>query len=210
MKKMTLENIHEWPLMTRLLLLGLIFAVVFFMGYRFDLAEQAKKLIRATAVETELKQQLEVVIARNKEIEAEVDRLPALKADLVKWDKQVVPYENIPQLLNDILKVGGDNHLYFSSFVPAASVPVENLPYSKVPIKAVVVGSYHEIADFMSVLANMNWIVVVGNFKISSSNEAVVLGDKLAAQAKLQHLLSAEINLEIYHVPEAKTNDQQQ
>lgn len=202
MKKMTLENIHEWPIMTRILVLGLIFALVFFMGYRFDLANQSKLLIRAAATETDLKQQLELVISRNKGIEAEVDKLPALQTELQKWNKEIIPYDQIPQLLNDILKVGGDNHLYFSSFVPTASVAVEKLPYARVPIKAVVVGNYHEIADFISQLANMNWVIVVGNFKISSSNEAVVLGDKLAEQAKLQHLLSAEINLEIYHMPE--------
>lgn len=204
MKKMTLNNIYEWPIMTQLLLLGLIFAVVFYLGYRFDLSTQMKNLSRAEQQEGDLKQQIELVIRKNKAMEVEVSHLKQLQTELDKWSKQLVPYKSLPEVLNQILKLGADNHLYISSFTPEKSVPIEKMNYNKVAIKTVVVGSYQQIADFISQIANMESIVVIGDFSISSENQAMVLGDKLAKQAELQHLLSAEINLSIYHLPEGK------
>lgn len=204
MKKMTLNNIYEWPLMTQVLLLGLIFAVVFYLGYRFDISRQMLNLSRAQSAETDLKQQIELVIHKNKSIELEVSHLKTLQTELEKWNKQLVPYSELPQVLNEILKIAGDNHLYISSFSPEQSMAVEKVSYLKVPIKTIVVGTFVQIADFISQIANLNRIVTINDFSISSKNEPMLLGEKLAKQAELQHLLSAEINLAIYHLPEER------
>ena len=229
MKKMTLNNIHEWPLMTRLLLLGLIFAAVFYAGYRFNLAAQILKRSRAEQQESDIKQQIELTINKIKSIQSEVARLPAVKAELSKWKDKMINQKDMLDLQNAIFKIGGDNHLFFSLFTPGEkiSVPVKHessttdvatlaagsattpaakkvaeLIYYKVPIKIVVVGNYHEIADFISQVANMSWIVEVGNFTISKELATDMLGDKMAKQAAAQHLLSAEIMIHVYHLPE--------
>src|SRR3990167_397753 len=105
MKSMTLSNIHEWPLMTRVLMLGLVFAATFYIGYRFDLAAQMLKLTRAQQQEVDLKEQVELTIRKNKMIQADISRLPALQAELETWTKQLIGYKDLPELLNDILKV---------------------------------------------------------------------------------------------------------
>lgn len=234
MKNMTLQNIHEWPLMTRVLLLLLVFFAVLYLGYRFNLSHQIKDLSRAVAQEADLKQQIELVVRKNKVIQSEVVHLPELQAELSKWKKQLVDYDDLPELLNQILKLGGDNHLFFSSFTPgepvkvdvkvaakvedaaaasapapadpaaATSEPVKVISFSKVPIKVVVVGSYHELADFISQVANLPWIVAVGNFTISNENTSTLLGDVMAKQATAQNLLSAELVLDVYNAPESK------
>lgn len=232
MKNMTLNNIHEWPLMTRMLLLMLVFLAVLYLGYRFSLSKQIKDLTRAAAQETDLKQQIDLVIRKNKMIESEVSHLPALQTELSKWKKQLVNYNDLPELLNQILKLGGDNHLFFSSFTPgepvkvdvkiaanaqdAAAAPAPTDPgapppeppkvisFSKVPIKVVVVGNYHQLADFISQVANLEWIVAVGNFTISNENTTTLLGDAMAKQAAAQNLLSAELLLDVYNTPESK------
>jgi type IV pilus assembly protein PilO len=233
MKNMTLNNIHEWPLMTRMLLLLLVFFAVLYLGYRFNLSRQIKDLTRAAAQEADLKQQIELVVRKNQVIQSEVVHLPELQAELSKWKKQLVDYNDLPELLNQILKLGGDNHLFFSSFTPGEPVkvdvkvaaksedaaasasapvdpaapppePIKVISFSKVPIKVVVVGNYHELADFISQVANLPWIVAVGNFTISNENTSTLLGDAMAKQATAQNLLSAELVLDVYNAPESK------
>jgi type IV pilus assembly protein PilO len=238
MKKMTLNNIYEWPLMTRLLLLGLVCSAAFYFGYRYDLTKQMKSLSQAKQQEVDIKQQIELIIAKNLAIKNEVARLPELRSELVKWKKEVVTYNDLPELLNNILKLGGDNHLFFSLFAPGASVkvalpdPVKDIVadsssaaavpaapaptdpaaveppkkylFAKVPIKVVLVGNYHQIADFISQIANMPSLIVVGNFTITNEASSAVLGEKLAQQAEAQHLLSAELTLDVYHALENK------
>jgi type IV pilus assembly protein PilO len=244
MKKMTLNNIYEWPLMTRLLALGLIFAATVFLGYHFDVARQATKLSSVIQEESDLRQQLEIVIHRTKLLQSEISHLPELKKQLQNWKTQMVSNADMADLLNQILKTGADNHLFFSLFTPlepitvkladtvakpdtntgtgaaaqpaapaaaAAPQPAGTTPpagnvitYEKIPIKVVVVGSFHQIADFISQIANMQAIVVIGNFTISNENKIDLLGDKLAKQAVAQHLLSAEMTLEVYRLAEGK------
>lgn len=250
MKKMTLNNIYEWPLMTRLLLLGLIFMLAFYVGYRYDVSKQVSTLARVAQQEQDIKQELELVIHKSKMTEQEILRLPTLKAELSKWNKQLISYEELPQLLNQILKIGADNHLFFSLFTPgemttvplapwlvespggevslyvppapnaapapapadaaaapadANAAPVEKpITYNKVPIKVVVVGGYHDIAEFISQVANMQWIVAIGGFTISKDTDSALLGDKVAKQAAAQNMLSAEMILDVYTYPESK------
>lgn len=248
MKKMTFNNIYEWPLMTRLLLLGLIFLATFYIGYRYDVSAQMSALASATQLEDDTKKELELVIRKNKMTEQEILRLPALKAELAKWNKQLIQYDELPQLLNQILKIGGENHLFFSSFTPGEKVSVplspwlveapggevsfykppqnnaahpgatttpatnanaapaatsteKKITYDKVPIKIVVIGGYHAIADFISQVTNLPWIVSVGQFVITSNPDESLLGAKVAKQASAQSLLTAEILLDVYTSP---------
>jgi type IV pilus assembly protein PilO len=247
MSKMKLNNIYDWPLMTKVLLLGLIFFAAFYMGYRFSLANQFTKLTAADQREKDLKQEVEYVVRKNKTTEIEISHLPALRSDLAKWDKQLVKYQDFPELLNQILKIGADNHLFFSLFTPGQSVPVQvpkvstmmaddGMPppsadpaaaappppptdpaaagaapateekgifYNKVPIRVVVVGSFNDISAFLSEVANLPMIVVIGNFTMTSEDQSSLIGEKLAKQAAAQHLLTAEFVFDIYNLPES-------
>lgn len=235
MKKMSLSNIHEWPLMTKLLLFFLVFSASLYLGYRYDLSNQMQKLSRAEQQEVDLKQQVELVITKSNLIKSEVAHLPEMQAELGRWKKQLVDYNDLPEVLNQILKLGGDNHLYFSLFSPGASMKVtleqksEETPapaaapapapadasaapppekrviqFNKVPIKVVVVGNYHQLADFISQVANMPYVVSIGNFTLSNENQTGLLGETLAKQAQDQNLLTAELTLDVYHTGESK------
>lgn len=237
MTKLSLNNIHEWPLMTKLLLFFLVFCASLYLGYRYDLSSQIQKLSRAEQQEVDLKQQVELVITKSNIIKSEVAHLPEMQAELGKWKKQLVDYNDLPEVLNQILKLGGDNHLYFSLFSPGASVKVtleqksaetpaaatgaapapapvdasaapppqkEVIQFNKVPIKVVVVGNYHQLADFISQVANMPYVVSIGNFTLSNENQTGLLGETLAKQAQEQNLLTAELALDVYHTGESK------
>lgn len=194
--KLNVKNIYDWPLTTRLLIALLVGALAFYMGYMWDLSSLKTELTVTQQQEQDLKQQIELLVHKEAGLKIEVSQFADLKALMAEWQTKLVQRTNLPELLNEILKIGGNNHLYFSSFDPQGEV--EDNGYTKVPIKMVAVGSYHQIASFISQVANMASIVVISDFIISNENKSEILGDKLAKEANAANLLTATILLEVY------------
>lgn len=186
-------------------------------------------MARAKQQEIDLKQQIQIIAMQISSLRNAISKLPSHKTDLTKWKKQLINYNDLPHILNAILKLAADNHLFFSVFTPGESVGVmiktqtvdnphagtisdtkagtsplpennKDLSYQKIPIKIIVVGSYHQIAGFISEIANMSWIVVIGDFTISSEWQNSLLSDKFVKQAAAQNLLTAEMVLDIYYI----------
>ncbi len=203
MMKFNIKNVHEWPLSLRSGVVFVIFLITLFLGYYFDLSSMSKQLDAAVQQEDDLKQQYQSLITHKAVLKHDLSHLPELRAQLVEWKKSIIKHEELAELLNTILKTGANNHLYISLFEPEAAAKEDE--YEKLPIKVIVVGSYHQLADFISQLANTPQLVVIGDFIMSNENKNDVLGSKLAQQANEQNLLTAEMKLAIYYQPEAET-----
>lgn len=204
---LNIKNIYAWPLTTRLLILGLLFAVIFYLGYLWDLSSLRTELADVTQQENEIKQQIESVIKKEASIRNELSQFDILKKTLSIWQQKLVDYNELPSLLNEVLKIGATNHLYFALFNPE-SEEREDI-YAKLPIKVIAVGNYHQIALFLSQVVNMPWIVVIGDFILTNENRNDVLGARLAEQANAQRLITAEVKLIVFYIPEKniETND---
>lgn len=202
MQKLTLnfKNIYEWPLITRILIIGLVCAVVFYLGYWLDTSSLNEDLENTQRKEEDIKEQLKLVISKEEMTKNELSQFDMLEKLLSQWQKRMITYSELPEILNQILKIGATNHLHFSLFNPGQEVKEGS--YLKVPIKVIAVGSYHQLGDFISQVANLPWIVVVGDFTLSKENKNDVLGAKLAEQATAENLLTAELTLEVYHFGE--------
>lgn len=198
----SLKNIYEWPVSRRLLVLVLFFVIIFYLGYRWDLLGLRVDIATSRQQEKDLKHQLEMSVSRELRLQHDLIRFTKIKLLLTEWQKKLIHLPDLPELLNEILKTGANNQLYFTMFNPGDEINKGD--YSKTPIKVVVVGNYHQIGDFLSQLANMASIVVISNFTISNENKTEVLGTKLAEQANATNLLTAEITLEIYRQAEKK------
>lgn len=186
--------------MIRGLIIGLVCAIVFYLGYLVDIAGLKKQLVVSQQQEADLKRQLELTILKQAVIRDDLSQFSELQRLLNRWQKEFITYAELPQLIDKILKIGAANHLHFSLFNPGAEVK-EGL-YYKIPIKVIVAGNYHQLADFVSQVANMPSIVVVGNFIVSNENRNDMLGAKLAAQAAAENLLTATLILEVYRLAE--------
>lgn len=204
MPKLNIKNIYEWPIMTKTLIVGLICAGFFYLGYLFDVVDLDKKLNNTKTKMNDLNQQIELVIGKQNKMKNAVASLDESKRTLNQLQKQVINYNDIPQLLNEILKIGANEQIHFSLFSPDKDVSAN--AYFKIPIHILAVGSYHQLADFISQVANLPWIVVIGDFTISNDYKNDVLGSKLAEFAAAQNLLTADLKLEVYHY--AKNNQQ--
>ena len=201
--KVNFNNIHEWPIMTRVVMIALICLIVFFIGYKWDIAALQKKLSLAETQEKDLKLQYENVIKKQLEANAQVIHFNEMRIVLTEWQKKLISYNDLPELLNQVLKIGNNNALYFSLFDPAPAVEANN--YEKLPINIIAAANYHQFADFLSQIANLPWIVVIDNFTITNDNKDDVLGAKLAEIANAENLQTLNLTLNIYY-PKQQTN----
>ena len=205
MMKFNIKNVHEWPLSLRSAVALLVFLLTLYLGYRFDLSGKSEQLATAEQQEDDLKLQYEALSRKKTVLKHDISHLPGLQQQLVEWKKSIIKHEELAELLNTILKNASNNHLYVSLFDP--DTVVKEGEYEKLPIKVIVVGSYHQLADFVSQLANLPQLVVIGDFVISNENKNDILGSKLAQQANEQKLLTIEMNLAVYYIPEAEVNE---
>lgn len=202
MKKYDLKTIYEWSAIPQAFVIGLICIIVYFIGDRVDTSTLKIKLFNSEQQEQSLKQQMGLIINEEQSVKNDISQFAKYNAMLTAWHKQMINYSDLPELLNQILKIGSNNQLHFALFSPGSEIK-ENL-YYRVPIKLIVVGSYHQLANFISQVANLSWIVVVDDFTISKENTNDVLGAKLAEQANAENLLTAGIVLDVYYLTEKK------
>jgi type IV pilus assembly protein PilO len=193
-----LNNIDEWPRPMRFLILVLFFVLVFYAGYRFDLVRLSQQVLTVQQQEKALKQQLEIVYSKKLAIEDEISQLPALKKLLGIWKGKLAKPKELPELLHQILKVGVTNDLQFVLFNPGDE-QVEG-KYSNQPIKVVAVGNYHQIANFVSQVANLPTIVVVKNFSVTKGDTTATASTATAVPSAVHDHLTAEFLLEVYHI----------
>ena len=150
-------------LVSLLLLLG---------GWHFLIQNQLRVLESERARETELRSAYSVK-------KGMVVNLPAYKAQMMDIEKmlaemvrQLPDSTEVPSLLVDITEAGARRGLNFLVFDPQQ----EELGdfYAILPILMEVTGSYHQLAEFISDLAQMPRIVTVGDMTISADDAGLL------------------------------------
>jgi type IV pilus assembly protein PilO len=197
MKNIDLKNIYTAPLKIRLVACAIVFLLVMLLGYQWDIASLRSKISINVEQEANAKQELRSVMEELNRLTHYTASFPELKITYNDWQNKIIQQTDLPELLNEMLKIAATNNLYVNLFNPGDNKKADL--FYKLPIKMVVVGSYHQVADYISQLANLTWIVVVSNLEITSENKNDMLGTKLAAQATANNYLTAELSLEIYN-----------
>lgn len=190
--KYDFKEIYNWPLVPRSIVVALVCLIVFYLGYFLDLSGSLKQLKDAHQQEEDLKLQLVSLAGNIGDVRSELNKYPLLIDALEKSKKQLIATKELPELLNEILKMGTQNELEFNNFSPGAEMK-ENA-FIKVPIKVVVIGTFDQIASYMSQIANMDKVVVISNFSISKPGQSKVETD----QSVIGSRLIGELVLEVY------------
>lgn len=193
MKKLNIKNIHEWPLAVKSIIIIMACMFVFYFAYFWDFVIIKRQLVLNQQQENDLKTQLDATLHKYAELESEVSQLGNLEKSLLTWQNKLIPLKDLPELLNQILKIGRVSGLQFNLFNPGTEIKAEG--YLKVPIKVVATGDYNQVANFISKVANMPWIVAIGDFSIFKEPAAANTTAKTNS-----NLLTAQIILEVYHL----------
>jgi type IV pilus assembly protein PilO len=164
LNELSLENIGDWPVIMKSLVMWTLVLLLLLLGYMFSFKEQMTQLDALKDKEITLRQTME------KKQQLAVN-LPLYKIQLVKMRKkfgtllkQLPPKAEIPELLEDISRTGIRAGLNFQLFDPQPEI--EHDFYIELPIKIVVDGTYHQLAQFISDVAGMRRIVTLHNFNI--------------------------------------------
>ena len=162
--------------------LGGIIAAITVLNFFVLISPVEDAIAAQVAMIAKLNQQLaeKQEIAQNlNERRREMDNLEQKLAEALTELPERKDVEELLAQLNDIGKKSG---LEIQAVEPGSESSASF--YSRIPIKMVVNGNYHEIAMFMQEVANMRRIVNVNNIKMGQAqtrNEKVVLKSEFLA-----------------------------
>lgn len=175
----------SWPVKAIALLV--VLGMVMFAGYHFLITEQTEQLKTVIAKEDELKQVLETRQRRASQLDSYEKQLEEMQNSFGNLIQQLPSSTEIPSLIVDISEKGITNGLEIDLFEPAAEVEKEF--YAEKPIKLIAMGSYRELAMFVSDISGLPRIVTIHDIKLTPYEDA----KKAAEKEKVVNLGTAVI-----------------
>ena len=168
----------QWPLLPRVVTLFTLFVAIVVGGWWFDWSDQLTMLETREREERTLKEdwlskkRQAVNLAEYRRQLSEIDRqFGALL-------KQLPNRSEIESLLADINQAGLGRGLQFDLFKPGAEASKDF--YAELPIAVRVTGSYHDLGEFVSDVAQMPRIVTLNDIAIEAQKEGNLKFDATA------------------------------
>lgn len=168
----------QWPLIPRVVTLFVLFVAIVAAGWWFDWSDQITSLDSRAREEVTLKEdwlnkkRQAVNLAEYRRQLSEIDRqFGALL-------KQLPNRSEIESLLADINQAGLGRGLQFELFKPGAEGSKDF--YAELPIALRVTGSYHDLGEFVSDVAQMPRIVTLNDIAIETVKEGNLKFDATA------------------------------
>ena len=190
LNELNMENIGQWPYVVKLSMFFLIIIIVIGMGYWFFIGPNFKELTTLEAKELTLRKEFEDKQRKASTLSAYKQQLSEIRERFANVIKQLPPESEMPGLLEDISKTGISAGLNFELFAPQKAIKHDF--YIELPIKIRVMGTYDQLAIFLSRVAELSRIVTLHDFVISSASTD---SDKAA---KTDNKLTMDITAEIY------------
>jgi type IV pilus assembly protein PilO len=166
LRALDVNDVGRWPLVFRAAVIGLVFVVVLGLGIYFFIIEDKLPQLKR---EQQTEQDLRVTFENKQKKAANYD---AYKAQLAQMEqsfgtmlRQLPGETEIPSLIVDISQAGLAAGLREKLFQPQPEIPKDF--YAEKPIKIVLSGGYHEIANFVSGVAALPRIVTLHDINIT-------------------------------------------
>jgi len=180
LKEIDFNDMGSWPTSFKALLVGILCLAIIVATWWFVVQKKKKpELERLVKQEQTLKNEF---LEKNKlaqNLEAYKEQMDDAE-DIFSLLKEQLPNQNeIPDLLEDVTQRGLSRGLQFHSFQPAPEISKDF--YVEKPVNITVTGDYHQLAEFVSDVAEMPRIVSVDDFEISRQDDG---GLKMVAVTK--------------------------
>ncbi len=162
------ENIGNWPVLVRALIV--IAAAMGVLGavYYFDTQNQLADLESRQQNEISLKATFEKKQAKAASLGAYKEQMKEMEESFGTMLRQLPSKTEVADLLVDITQTGLANGLEFELFQPKAETKKEF--YAELPIDIKVRGDYHQLGGFVSGIAALPRIVTIHNITVKDSN----------------------------------------
>lgn len=193
----TIKRIPLQPFKNRMVAIAIACLSLFLLLYFSYLADEISNTKMARTEEADLTQRLKANINKQSALASSLKDFSEIKKQYTTWKSRLVRNDDLLEIINEILKIGAKNRLLFNTFDPGDKIRTGN--YYKIPIDVTVSGNYHHFALFVSQIANLPWIIEVGDFTINNN-----------AETSNSEMLITELTLDIYEMPEGDNDANQQ
>jgi len=194
LNELTLENVGQWPQAVKIAVVAIVFFLVIGLGYWFIAKGNFEQYESLKTQETTLKADFELKQNQSANLQAYRNQMQIMQERFGTMLKQLPTETEMPGLLEDISKTGIASGLTFELFAPMPEIQHDF--YIELPIKINVVGSYHQLAVFLSRVAKMDRIVTLHDFVIERATSDT---DKKGSGDRLLMKMTAKIYR--YHTP---------
>ena len=160
-----LQNPGAWPDWVRTGAAVLLAAALIAGSYWYLIGERYAEAERAARTEQELRSEFETKQRRAAALDAYRARLEQMERDFGEMLRQLPGKAEVANLLNDISRTRSANNLDEEIFEPQSEV-VRDF-YAELPNRIVVVGSFHDMARFVSDIAELSRIVTIEQVEIT-------------------------------------------
>ncbi len=178
---LTIDNVGYWPRPVKFSVVIALSVFLMCTGYWFIVGGDIERYTMLKTQEFNLRNEFERIHYQASTLQASRDQLQTLDRRFSTMRKQFSTQHTMPGLLDDISKTGTESGLIFESFIPLSEVQQEF--YIELPIKITVLGSYHQLAEFMNRVACMSRIVTWHDFvleRASTPRQMTGVGELLA------------------------------
>ena len=167
LRRLSLHDVGNWPMLPKALVLGAIFLVIIGIGAFFDWKDQWETLGRAEGEEVTLREQYAQKKAKAINFDAYRAQLSEVEQSFGALVKQLPNRSEIDALLTDINQAGLGRGLVFELFKPAAQERMADF-YAELPIAIRITGNYHDMGAFASDVAQLPRIVTLNDVTIAN------------------------------------------
>ncbi len=169
LKNIDFNDVGSWPIAVKIGAIVLVCLLILFLGYWFVISDEIDELSQAQKQEETLKQ---TFLAKK----ALALNLPAYKQQMEEMGqafgtllRQLPNKTEVPNLLVDITQAGLGRGLEFVLFKPEKEKPLDF--YAELPVSIKVIGTYHELGEFVSDVAALPRIVTLSQINITSTDK---------------------------------------
>ncbi len=160
------NNIGNWPVPIRVVLVLIVFGAVLVAGYYLDTQQQRENLERVQRAEDGLRKDFEKKQAKAVNLEAYKAQMVEMEESFGTMLRQLPSKTEVADMLVDITQTGLASGLEFELFKPQGEKRKEF--YAELPISIKVKGNYHNLGKFVSGMAALPRIVTLHDIDIKT------------------------------------------
>lgn len=151
-----------WPL--KAVVITALMGLILFLGYKLVITSSIEELDSLERKEVELRTTFETKQKRAGQLAAYEKQLEEMQHSFGTLMQQLPSGTEIPALILDISEKGVSNGLEIELFEPLAEVLKEF--YAEKPIKLIALGTYQQLATFVSDISGLPRIVTIHNINL--------------------------------------------
>ncbi|WP_043311136.1 type 4a pilus biogenesis protein PilO [Pseudomonas sp. ML96] len=169
LSELDVNNLGSWPLPIRVVTCFILFVLGLGLGYYFYLQDLQGQLQGYQAQEEQLKREFSDKASQAANLDAYRVQMKEMEESFGMLLRQLPSDTEVPGLLEDITRTGLESGLEFEE-IKLQPESVQQF-YIELPIQISVVGSYHDLATFVSAVASLPRIVTLHDFDIKLSKD---------------------------------------